>query len=157
MGYQAYRRDRQDDPHGGIAIITKTDILCDEIHVEGSECSESIFVKINKQNDCPLIVGAIHRPTNVVSKYLDPVCTTIQRVAQMHEKAAMWLGGDFNLPDINWSNHQITGNQYPLRINNSFLEVVQDLGLEQVVDFSTIKGAYLDLFLTNRPTLIDRC
>ena len=69
----------------------------------------------------------------------------------------MWLGGDFNLPDIDWTNHQITGHQYPIRINNRFMEVVQDLGLEQVVDFPTRKEAFLDLFLTNRPTLVNRC
>ena len=53
----------------------------------------------------------------------------------------------------------MTGNQNPLAVNNIFLQTFDDLGLEQVVDFPTRfdPDNTLDLLLTNRPSLIQRC
>ena len=42
-------------------------------------------------------------------------------------------------------------------MNNKFLELVQDNHLEQVVTFPTRHEDTLDLFLTNRPFLVNRC
>jgi hypothetical protein len=41
-------------------------------------------------------------------------------------------------------------------VNNAFLTLVEDIGLQQMVDFHTRNNATLDLFLTNRPSLINR-
>ena len=35
--------------------------------------------------------------------------------------STLWIGGDLNLPDINWSLNAITGHQYPLSFNDHFL------------------------------------
>jgi hypothetical protein len=153
-GYKAYRKDRQEDPHGGVIIFTKTNIVCEEIQVDDQE---TIFIKMRQQDDTPLIVGAIYRPPSSSYEHLDSVCNTVHDIALKHKKATIWLGGDFNLPDISWENHQITGHQYPLRFNNRLLEEVQDLGLEQVADFPTRNEAFLDLLLTNRPSLVNKC
>jgi hypothetical protein len=32
------------------------------------------------------------------------------------------IGGDFNLPDINWSEQAITNRQYPIKTNLAFLD-----------------------------------
>jgi hypothetical protein len=61
-----------------------------------------------------------------------------------------WLTGDFNLPDISWK-HNISGNQNALGLNDAFLTLVEDIGLQQMIDFPTRNNATLDLFLTNRP------
>ena len=41
-------------------------------------------------------------------------------------------------------------------MNNAFLTLVEDIDLQQMVDFPTRNNATLDLFLTNRPSLINR-
>jgi hypothetical protein len=41
-------------------------------------------------------------------------------------------------------------------VNNAFLTLVEDIDLQQMVDFPTRNNATLDLFLTNRPSLINR-
>ena len=42
-------------------------------------------------------------------------------------------------------------------MNNTFLELVQDNHLEQVATFPTRHENTLDIFLTNRPSLVNRC
>ena len=63
------------------------------------------------------------------------------------------IGGDFNLPDINWVDLTITGNQNPTRVNRSFLDIIADNGLEQQVDFPTRKDIVLydTTFAAHRP------
>ena len=41
-------------------------------------------------------------------------------------------------------------------MNNAFLTLVEDIDLQQMVDFPTRNNATLDLFLTNQPSLINR-
>ncbi|CAG2227037.1 unnamed protein product [Mytilus edulis] len=65
--------------------------------------------------------------------------------------------GDINLPDICWKTQSITDHQNPIRINSTFLDLVQDNHLEQIVTFPTRKNHTLELFLTNRPSLVNRC
>ena len=55
-------------------------------------------------------------------------------------KAAYWIAGDANLP-INWSISIISAKT----------------GLEQVVDLPTCHDNTLDIVLTNRPSLMNRC
>lgn len=66
----------------------------------------------------------------------------------------MWIGGDYNLPDIDWKMNMITGYQYPKIMSETFLGIINDLNLEQLIDFPTRKGNFLDLILTNNPSLV---
>jgi hypothetical protein len=60
------------------------------------------------------------------------------------------LTGDFNLPDISWK-HNISGNQNALGVNNAFLTLVEDIDLQQMVDFPTRNNANTGLVL-DKPT-----
>ena len=62
-----------------------------------------------------------------------------------------------NLPDINWSSNAVSGNNYKKEINDSFFQAVENCGLDQIVDFPTRDNNLLDIFLTNRPSLIQTC
>ena len=68
----------------------------------------------------------------------------------------IWLAGDFNLPDIDWSRNAITGHQYKEHSNETFNTLESELGLHQVIDTPTREDNILDLFFTNRPTLVKR-
>ena len=63
-------------------------------------------------------------------------------------------GGDINLPDINWRDLTISSTYYPSRLNKTFLDIVADNSLEQIVDLPTRKNITLDLILTSHP---NRC
>ena len=88
---------------------------------------------------------------------MDSINLVIESLCISNPGAAVWIVGDFNLPDIDWPTDQIIGHQYPLRLNDSFLQVLARTGLEQIVHFPTRLDNTLDLVLTNRPSLVNRC
>ncbi|XP_072018346.1 uncharacterized protein [Amphiura filiformis] len=100
--------------------------------------------------------GSRYRPPNNDAQYLDSLCSGIEAVSRQFKNAAVWIGGDLNLPDINWATLTIEGNQYPYSINARFLELLQNCGLQQMVMFPTRGESILDLFLTNRPSLVNK-
>ena len=84
------------------------------------------------------------------------------------------LGGDFNLPDINWTTEAIESHQYLKETNTTFLDSFRDLGLKQIITSPTrfkykffdlaekqiktkfnAEGTVLDLFLTNCENLVE--
>lgn len=46
----------------------------------------------------------------------------------------VWIGGDFNMPDINWKDQTVTAHAYPQRTSLAFLGKMNDLGLHQMSD-----------------------
>lgn len=64
---------------------------------------------------------------------------------------------DFNLPNIEWKDMSVLGTMYPNRLNTFFIAIIQELALEQVVDFPTHQENILDLVLTTHPSLVNKC
>ena len=48
-------------------------------------------------------------------------------------------------------------HQYNHQIIDSFLQMIAKSGLEQIVEFPTRNNNTLDIVLTNRPSLVNRC
>ena len=67
------------------------------------------------------------------------------------------IGGDFNLPDINWESMRAEGTQYPTKVSQAFLDIVEDNSLEQVADFPTRKDKTLDLLFTSHQSYVEKC
>ena len=72
-------------------------------------------------------------------------------VIKQYKSSPHWIGDDLNLPDINWATNSITGHQYSKAINESFINMMEDTNIEQLVDFSTRKKNILDVLLINNP------
>ena len=163
LDYEVYRRDRPDG-WGGVAIGIGPGIDGKLLH-EAKDC-EAIFIEIDlKQNGThrhrgeseSLIIGAAYRPPSSSAEYMDCLSNVIQDVANKNKKSILWVGGDFNLPDIDWKTFSIVGHQYPRVINESIITTMTEAGLDQVVTFPTRLDNTLDLFLTNRPSCINKC
>ena len=58
-------------------------------------------------------------------------------------KCRIWIGGDFNLPDIDWER---SSHQYSNDISERFIEVTNDCYLEQLVTFPA-RGVTLLIFV----------
>ena len=152
--YKVYRKDRKDG-YGGVLLAVKDDIISEELKM-GKDI-EAVFVKLNIPGiRTSLIVGSLYRPPNSDINYLEALCEEIRNQANKYSSSILWLGGDLNLPDIDWRSESVTGNRNASAINAKFLETIHDCNLEQIVDYPTRLDATLDLFLTNRPTLINR-
>lgn len=154
--YNIYRRDRR-DVFGGVLVAMKADIMSDHLDVEIN--TESVYTSITLEKGKQLIVGALYRPPSSSIEYMDNMCTTLETLTTRHKKAVFWVGGDLNLPDINWTTctQTIDGNSNAVAINHRLLDCTQNCGLEQMVNFPTRQRATLDLFFTNRPSLVDKC
>ena len=104
-----------------------------------------------------VIVASLYRTTNNDLDHTVNLTTAIESLVKRYPKEVIWIGGDANLPDINWSLNTVSGNNNKKEINVTFLQAVENSGLDQVVDFQTRDDNLLDIFLTNRPSLIQSC
>ncbi|MCG8034813.1 MAG: hypothetical protein JAZ03_21935, partial [Candidatus Thiodiazotropha taylori] len=86
--------------------------------------------------------------------YMREVRDTIYGIHIQYPKATIWTSGDFNLPDIDWEYNTITSYNYNRSINQHLLDLLYDTGSEQMIKFPTRGNNTLDLFITNRPSLI---
>lgn len=148
------RKDRADG-YGGVLLATRKDIIDCEIKID-STC-ELIASKIQVYGQRTLIVISAYRPPKNDVAYAQNMCQAIKVIIASNPSAVVWIGGDFNLPDINWSMGAFESHQYTNAINNHFLSTFSDAGLTQIVDFPTRGKKTLDLFFTNRPSLTSRC
>ena len=152
--YDIFRRDRP-TKGGGVLIAVKKDLCCEQL--SSSKDSEIIFCKIKIKGKKPLIVGSAYRPPNLDFENSKKLVSEIYKVMDKNKSAVFWLGGDFNLPDINWKSHEINGNQYLKSINSFFIEMAQNLGQSQTVDVPTHGTSFLYLLFTNNPGFVKKC
>ena len=148
--YNIYRKNRPDG-YGGSLLLIKSDIISEPVDIQ-TRC-DIIFRKVQCSDSQTLIIGSAYRPTNNDMDYANELVEVIQRVCHKYMDAVVWLAGDFNLPDIDWSRNNITGHQYRKDVNKAFLTLESDLGLHQTIDSPTREDNILDLFLRNRPIL----
>ena len=141
---------------GGVAIITRADIDASEIHIDTN--TEMVAASFNTTSTKkPIIVCSLYRPTDNNKDYTKEMCKAIQDLHVRFKNNTMWVGGDTNLPDINWQKECIVSNNYTKCINQIFLDTLKDIAYQQIVDFPTRLGNILDIFATNRPSLIGKC
>ena len=148
--YEVIRKDRNDG-YGGVLLAIKKDFVIDAMDIDTT--SKVVFAKLQLGKNLTLIIGSAYRPPSSNDTYMDQLCDTIQKIQQDHKNVVFWIGGDLNLPDIHWDSTSIQGNQVKSAINKRF----QNCSLEQMVTFATRHNNTLDIFLTNRPSLINRC
>jgi len=104
-----------------------------------------------------LIVCSVYRPPSTDEYYLQKLCSELDAIVSVHPSSTIWIAGDVSLPDINWSSHCVTGHNYSLSLNNIFLNFLESSGFMQTVESPTRGQNILDIFLTNRPSLIVSC
>ena len=85
------------------------------------------------------------------------MCKDLQSITLTNSSSTIWIGGDLNLPDINWIVNTIMGHQYPLSLSERFLAFQDDNFFVQFVTFPTRNKNTLDIFATNCPSLVNKC
>ena len=148
--YDIFRNDRS-SRGGGVFIAVRKE-LCGEA-LPFCKDLESIFVKVNVKGRKSVIFGSVYRPPNSPFDFSLKTVNQIHEIFDKHKNAVFCLGGDFNLPDINWEQEEIVSNQNPFALNSLFLTMAQDLSLNQIINFPTRGTSILDLLFTNRPEI----
>ena len=155
LGYDVWRRDREDS-NGGLLIAARKEMqLCDVWRSTNVELMTATLKLITGKK---IGIAAYYRPPNKTNdEYVDQTKDEFGNFCTKYGKSPVFIGGDFNLPDIDWSTQSIVGHQYPKKMNQSFLDTIAANSLEQQVDFPTRKNSTLDLLLTTHSSFKIRC
>ena len=96
------------------------------------------------------IIGAFYRSQQTDEAYIETVRSSLEKIP-VHDN--LWLLGDFNLPDNDWTiNRFQPSGRYPTQ-SKAMVDVALDYGLQQLVDRPT-RGEYiLDLFFLQQVSL----
>ena len=94
--YTAYRYDRNDG-YGGAIIIAKKSLITEELKNENN--CEMVAVKVQSFSKPVVLISCYRAPKKVPS---DPLFNEIARITLKYKQNPVWIGGDFNLPDIDW-------------------------------------------------------
>ena len=149
--YEVYRNERESG-YGGVMLCINKSYNSELIFK--SEKTESIYCKINQKGKKPTILACCYRPPINNLDYTLQVCQELAEIKSKYKKSNLLVGGDFNLPDINWESESIDRSQYLNSINTSFMDTFKDLGLSQIIKTPTRGDSILDLFLTSNENLI---
>ncbi len=154
--YSVFRKDRQADikkSGGGVFILTRKEYICSELTIK-TQC-EFVAIEMQLIDQQNIKICNFYRPPWTDESYLDDFTEAIRQV-DVKAKGNIWVGGDFNLPSIDWSDDKpLPGN---VNVNKSklLLDCMHDFAMTQVVDLPTRNQNTLDLFFTTNPTLVNR-
>ena len=162
-GFNAYRRDRPDGRGGGVFLLVSQQYEShqpEELTVDSNVDCEAVWVKVKVLGSSDLYIGSFYRPPDKTNpEYLQELQSIMRRIPT-DKGAHLWLGGDFNLPDIIWEEESVVPYASYSSISNQLLSIAKDSFLEQIVAEPTriteTTSNILDLFFTSNPTLINK-
>ena len=70
-----------------------------------------------------MLVTSFYRPPSSNEDYLNSFIEEITILRRSHETSYFYVGGDFNLPDIDWNTSLIRGTSYPTKLNEAIIRV----------------------------------
>ena len=102
-----------------------------------------------------MYLGVFYRPdTGCKTKDMDCIDQLDSILNKIPRNSHIWLCGDLNLPDINWTNSTFApGGKCP-SVSKKLLDTALDYNLTQTVTSPTRDGNVLDLVFTNTPSFI---
>ena len=126
------------------AVIAVTDkLVCSEEPILTTMDCEIIWLKIKGR--CSLMVCAYYRPQTNDEPSLT-YFAKFARLASTSKNAVIVIRRDFNLPGWDWANKTLKSGK---SLHHAFVDNIQYLNMEQMVQISTREINTLDLFLTN--------
>ena len=115
LGYDIQRRDRPNDAHGGVLIATKKHRQLGD--VECNTCIEFISASITTGKKKVLIAAYYRSPNKTEESFLDTVKNEFSHLKVKARNNMLVIGGDFDLPGIDWRDLCISGTQYSNRLS----------------------------------------
>ena len=162
--YKVYRRDRSKHTHppdpdnpnkfrrkgGGVLVAVKANIDVENDKVNVSSKAEMISISL-KANNISYCISACYRVGTLGEQNLNEIERHLRNVAGRKKFKAHFVVGDFNLPEVNWSEGQSS-----TQLGRRFVDLFNDLGLLQMISQPTHdKGKILDLLFSNLPGAVE--
>ena len=147
-----FRNDRSDG-YNMVVFFLPVEVIYSVLSLPLTLTTCEVIACEVKCNNCnPLIVVYVYRPPHRDLLYMQNLCSLLEEIITSHfdcSHCTIWLTGDLNLPDIDWNRLSISSYQYPLTINNYFLNLIGYGGFTQLVDTPTRDNRMLEIFATN--------
>lgn len=156
--YTLYRSDRQTKRGGGSCIYVKTEfgsvkITVQQNHMYQTGENDSIWLNV-KIGRTEFLIACIYRPPDSSIEKDAIMLNSLQNAAEQNSNLLIF--GDFNFPDINWTNPTI-GNS-----NNAttlFMDMYMNCNFTQLIESPTRyrkndKPSLIDLILVTDPDMI---
>ena len=125
-----------------------------EIDDNNSNC-EVIWAEVQTQGK-PITIGAFYRPPSAKESSLMGLVCSIQGTKNKQNKHIV-LGGDINLPRINWKKKSIKAGSNQHIQHQQLLDMEQELGFEQMQLSPSMESSILDLYFTTYPCHVKSC
>ena len=153
-GYHVFRSDRADG-YGGVLLVCRNSINCQELTFDTN--SESVVCRVTLNCHQSVIICSFYRPPNKEVQNVKDLCDLFNSITVTYSNIPIWLAGDLTLSNIDWENSCTQGSAYPLALCDTIFDFLQEYAFTQVVNFPTRVNNTLDVFITNRPSLIHSC
>jgi len=150
LGYQIYRDDRTLGKGGGVLLAVTNKFLSEE-QPELKTDWNIIWSKISITGIKDIYVSLFYNPHEHDEYSLKELLSSVEKIPQ---NSHIWILGDFNLPDMNWSNESPSDTCRFKELYDTFTENMINHNLEQMVKIPTRNNNILDLFPTNIPTQV---
>lgn len=145
--FTTYRKDRTNRKGGGVLIAVRNTLQSSIIRHDN--ILEMIWVCLHNASG-KLVFGVCYRPPDSHVSFPDSLRHELTIMRNEYPKAPIFLFGDFNYPQINWSLLS-TLSSTPANEQKLFLELTLDFNLQQVITSPTRGDNILDLLLTSHP------
>ena len=154
-GYALSRCDRQGRVGGGVLLYSHEDIPVSSVKTYDDGVCQALFVTFLTAKICIANVyrppSAIHSSFNKAINFLDDAYRSLE-----DESFQLWMVGDFNFPNIDWSSLSVNpgGSADSTQSSLLLLNFMSKHFLNQYVSSPTRGNNILDLFLTNNEYLV---
>ena len=149
-GFTIIRKERVGGGGGGVFILFIQDLPLLEEPFLLSEV-EIIWAKLHLTKAKPVYICSFYRPPGSACECLHCLRESIYKIINKEGPSCrVVLAGDFNLPDICWEDGLgciKTSPAYGNKINNLFINILNDFALEQQVKEPVRSALILDLVL----------
>ena len=152
-GYTIYRRDRLNRTGGGVLVAVKDNIRSTRHAELEPENTELIVIELIIPNSKSVLLYTFYRPPNSAPDVLLQLNSSL---LSTRESSCCILLGDFNLPELDWSNPSAPNHHSGQVFYDTFCDLAGDNFLHQLIEGPThIAGNKLDLLLCNCPEYIE--
>ena len=107
--YTVFRKDKPSGHGGGVFLACKQEIDCKQIDFDSD--FELVACETKLPNCSPLIIIAFYQPPYNDNEYMENLCDSFGCIIIRYNNLIIWLAGNLNLPNIDWSNNIVNGNE----------------------------------------------
>jgi hypothetical protein len=151
--YKLYRKDRLTTEVGVLIAINK-EYLSSPVPELSTDC-EIVWAKISLANSQDLYIAAYYNPKTTNEQSLDELAISLNRACR-NTNSNIIIAGDFNLPGWIWKTKNLKPNTPCPKNHHTFIDMLNDNGLAQMVEEPTRGENTLDLVISDNRSCITR-